>query len=104
MIHISLHFLIPAMVAGLFFRRDWKLVYWVMVSTMLVDLDHLPANPVYDPGRCGIGFHPLHGFWPIMLYGTLCFVPKLRYVGLGLVLHMILDSVDCQLTNGVWFV
>ena len=104
MIHISLHLLIPAIVAGLFFRRDWKLAYLVMVSTMLVDIDHLMAKPVYDPGRCGIGFHPLHGFLPIFLYVSLCFIPKLRYVGFGLVIHMILDSLDCQLTNGVWFV
>jgi len=24
-------------------------------------------------------------------------------VGLGLMIHMGLDSIDCQLTNGVWF-
>ena len=89
---------------GLFFRRDWKLVYLVMVSTMLVDADHLMANPVYDPERCSIGFHPLHGFFPIALYGSLCFIPKSRYVGIGLVIHMALDSLDCQLTNGVFFV
>ena len=89
---------------GLFFRRDWKLVYLVMVSTMLVDIDHLMANPMYDPGRCSIGFHPLHGFFPIALYVSLCFIPKLRYIGIGLVIHMALDSIDCQLTNGVWFV
>ena len=75
-----------------------------MVSTMLVDIDHLLANPVYDPGRCSIGFHPLHGFLPIMLYVTLCFIKKTRYVGIGIVIHMALDSLDCQLTNGVWFI
>ncbi len=75
-----------------------------MVSTMLVDIDHLLANPVYDPGRCSIGFHPLHCFLPIMLYVTLCFIKKTRYVGIGLVIHMALDSLDCQLTNGVWFI
>ena len=103
-IHIALHFLIPAIVAGLFFRRDWKSAYLVMVSTILVDIDHLLANPVYDPGRCSIGFHPLHGFLPIALYVALCFIPKSRYVGIGLVIHMVLDSLECQLTNGVWFV
>ena len=102
-IHISLHFLIPAIVVGLFFRRDWKFVYLVMVSTMLVDIDHIIANPVYDPGRCSIGIHPLHGFLPIAIYATLCFIPKLRYIGIGLVIHMFLDSLDCQLTNSVWF-
>ena len=102
--HIFLHFIIPAIVGGLFFRREWKFAYFIMMATMLVDIDHLAANPIYDPGRCSIGFHPLHGFLPIGVYLALCFVPKLRYVGLGLVIHMILDSIDCRLTNGVWYV
>ncbi len=104
MSHIALHFIVPAIVAGLFFRRDWKLGLLLMLSTMAVDIDHLLATPVYDPGRCSIGFHPLHGLLPIAVYAALCFIPKLRYIGLGLVVHMALDSFDCQLTNGVWFV
>ena len=36
-----------------------------MMATMLVDLDHLFADPIYDPDRCSIGFHPLHQY-PIM--------------------------------------
>ncbi len=103
-IHILLHFLVPAIVTGLFFRRSWKVAYVVMISTMVVDIDHLLANPVYDPGRCSIGFHPLHGFLPIAIYVSFCCVPKLRYVGIGLLIHMALDSLDCQITNGVWFV
>jgi hypothetical protein len=75
-----------------------------MAATMLVDLDHFTANPVYDPERCSIGNHPLHGLFPILLYVLLCFNPKSRYVGIGLATHMVLDSLDCQLTNGVWFV
>ena len=75
-----------------------------MIATMAVDLDHLLASPVYDPARCGIGFHPLHGFLPIMLYIMLCFLPKSRLIGLGLVIHMALDSIDCMTTNGIWFV
>ena len=101
--HIMLHFLVPAMVAGLFFRRDWKIGYLIMASTILVDLDHLLANPIYDPQRCSIGFHPLHTFLPIAIYFALCFPKKTRYVGIGLMIHMALDSIDCQYTNGVWF-
>ncbi len=102
--HILLHFLIPVIVVDLFFRQDWKFGYVVMVSTMLIDVDHFLANPVYDPGRCSIGFHPLHGLLPIAFYVFLCFIPKLRYIGIGLVIHMVLDSLVCQLTNGVCFV
>ncbi len=78
--------------------------YLVITFTMLVDIDHFMSNPVYDPGRCSIGFHPLHGVFPIALYVLLCFIPKSRYIGIGLVIHMLLDSLDCQLTNGIWFV
>ena len=73
-----------------------------MVATMLVDLDHLVANPIYDPERCSIGFHPLHKLWFVAFYIVLCFVPKTRFVGLGLSIHMALDAIDCQVTNGVW--
>ncbi len=69
---------------------------------MLVDLDHLLADPIYDPQRCSIGFHPLHKLWFIGFYIVLTFFPKTRLVGLGLTIHMALDSIDCQYTNGMW--
>lgn len=105
MLHLALHFIVPVIVAGLFFRKNWKLAFFIMIATMLVDLDHLLADPVYDPNRCSIGFHPLHQPWLIFGYVALCFVPKLpwlRLIGIGLVIHMALDSIDCQMTNGVW--
>lgn len=101
--HILLHLFVPAVVAGLFFRREWSKAYLIMIATMLVDLDHLLANPIYDPERCSIGFHPLHSFWAIAIYFVLCFPRKTRLVGIGLMIHMALDSLDCQSTNGVWF-
>ena len=75
-----------------------------MAATMLVDIDHLLASPIYDPGRCSIGFLALHGFLHLALYVALCFFPKTRFIGIGLTIHMILDSIDCQLTNGIWYV
>ena len=102
MLHLVLHFLVPALVTVLFFRKNWKVAYLTMVATMLVDVDHLWANPIYDPGRCSIGFHPLHQLWFIVIYVVLCFVPQVRLVGIGLSLHMLLDAIDCQVTNGVW--
>lgn len=102
MTHLVLHFLVPAVVVALFFRRNWRFAYGVMMATMLVDLDHLLADPIYDPGRCSIGFHPLHGLIPIMIYMFLCLIPKCRIAGIGLVIHMALDSIDCQYTNGIW--
>ncbi len=103
-IHLLLHFAVPALLTGLAFRKQWTVAYLIMMSTMIVDIDHLLANPVYDPTRCSIGFHPLHGFIPIAIYLALCFHSRTRLVGLGLMVHMLLDSIDCQVTNGVWFV
>ena len=102
MFHLGLHFVMPAIVAGLFFRQRWQMAYLVMMATMLVDLDHLLAAPIYDASRCSIGFHPLHEPWFIVLYAVLCFVPKTRLMGVGLMIHMVLDSIDCQVTNSIW--
>ncbi|MNR41653.1 hypothetical protein D3C85_1600670 [compost metagenome] len=62
---------------------------------MVVDLDHLLAVPIYDPNRCSVGFHPLHSYYAIGVYVILLFFPKTRLVGIGLVIHMILDYIDC---------
>ena len=95
MLHLSLHLIVPLVVVGLFFKKEWKIAYFIMLSTMLVDLDHLLANPIYDPNRCSIGFHPLHQPWFIAFYFILSFYPKTRLIGVGLVIHMVLDAIDC---------
>jgi hypothetical protein len=95
MLHLSWHLVVPLVVVGLFFKKDWKMAYFIMLSTMLVDLDHLFANPIYDPNRCSIGFHPLHQPWFIAFYFILSFYPKTRFIGIGLVIHMVLDAIDC---------
>ncbi len=74
-----------------------------MMATMLVDVDHLLANPIYDPLRCSINFHPLHRFIPIFGYALLSLFPKTRLVGLGLIIHMALDSLDCYTNTGTWY-
>ncbi len=94
-IHIILHILVPLIVALLFFRSQWKKAFILMMLTMLVDIDHLWANPIYSPGRCSIGFHYLHTWVPIIFYFAMLFNSKLRLLGLGLVIHMILDATDC---------
>ncbi len=102
MLHLLLHFLVPAFVAGAFFRPEWRKAFLVMIGTMLVDIDHLLANPIYDPERCSIAFHPLHTYWAIGFYVLLCFPKQSRLVGIGLLIHMALDSLDCRITNGAW--
>ena len=94
-LHLALHFIIPGLIAILFFKKRWRLSWLIMMLTMAVDLDHLLANPIYDPNRCSINFHPLHSSFAILLYGVLMVFPKTRLIGLGLLLHMAIDLGDC---------
>jgi hypothetical protein len=87
--------LLPGVVAWIFFRSQWKKAWLIMLATMVVDLDHLLADPIYDPARCSIGFHPLHSWYAIGGYGIMVFLPKLRIVGSGLIIHMAADYLDC---------
>jgi len=93
--HILLHFIVPAAVARRWFSEKWKYSYAIMLATMVVDTDHLLAEPIYEPDRCSVGFHPLHTWGPIAIYIAMCFHPKTRLAGIGLVIHMLLDSFDC---------
>lgn len=95
LLHLALHVAVPGAVAATFFRPDWKRAWLVMVATMLVDLDHLLADPIYDPNRCGIGFHPLHSYPAIAAYAVLLAPRRTRLIALGLVIHMALDALDC---------
>jgi hypothetical protein len=93
--HLFLHAAVPLAVALLFFRPRWKRAWLIMLATMLVDLDHLLADPIYDPGRCSIGFHPLHTYPMIAIYVLMTLPRPTRLVGVGLVIHMALDAIDC---------
>lgn len=95
MLHIAIHLLVPALVAIWVFPENKYRVFLILASTMLVDLDHLLASPIYDPSRCSIGFHPLHGYIAIGGYGLMLLHNKSRLVGLGLMIHMLLDTFDC---------
>ena len=103
-VHYSLHFLAPFLLALLFFpdgkRRK---AYLIMFVTMLVDLDHLLATPVFSPHRMSIGFHPLHSYPAIVLYALMCCLPYGRHrylpwwgraIAIGLLFHMFTDWQD----------
>lgn len=122
MLHVALHFAAPLLVALAFYRSYWRYATLILVATMhhghdlrpLMDLDHLLADPVYDPARCSTGFHPRHTAPVIVLYAALFVFPlvtdrkpeasrlqpaarALHLVGLGLLIHMALDGSDCLL-------
>lgn len=96
LVHYSLHLLAPGLFAYVFFRSQWKKAWLIMLATMLVDVDHLWANPIFDPGRCSINFHPLHSYWAMAVYFVLLFFKKTRIVAVGLLFHMLTDFIDCQ--------
>lgn len=96
-IHYGIHFVLPLIVALFLFKNQWKKVYLIMILGMLIDLDHLLATPIFSPNRCSINFHPLHSYYAIAIYFILLIPKKTRLIGLGLVIHILADTVDCWL-------
>lgn len=94
-VHYGIHLILPLIVGLIWFKPHWKSVYFIMISTMLIDLDHLLAIPIYDAARCSINFHPLHSYVAIAIYGFLIIPKKTRILGLGLVIHILADQMDC---------
>ena len=92
----------PLGVALSFYRRTWPAAFALLMLGMVIDLDHLLADPIYDAGRCSIGFHPLHTLVPMGLYLALVAHERTRLIGLGLLIHILLDLIDCQVTGRVW--
>lgn len=128
MLHITLHFLVPLVIAissvayllkiemsktgmahcirggsasSILFAEYRQVfiygikVYLMMILTMAVDLDHLLADPIYDPDRCSITTHPLHSVYLFPLYVLMSYFSKTRFYGVGLLVHMVLDGIDC---------
>jgi hypothetical protein len=97
-IHYFLHLGFPFFIAYGFFRKDWKKVYLILLATMLVDLDHLLANPIFQANRCSINFHPLHTYIAMIVYAILLFFRKpFNIIGIGLLFHMLTDFIDCMM-------
>ena len=96
-VHYGFHFLGPLIIALVFFKSKWKIAFLIMISTMLIDLDHLLATPIFDPNRCSINFHPLHSYFAIAIYFGMVFINKYRILAIGLMLHILADSADCLL-------
>lgn len=96
-VHYGIHFVIPLLIAFIFFKSNWKMAYVVMIFGMLIDVDHLLANPIFSSNRCSINFHPLHSYYAMVIYVMLLFFKKTRVLGLGLVIHIVADTADCLL-------
>jgi len=98
-LHVILHFFVPLAVAKTVWRKKWIRPFLIMALTITVDLDHLLAEPIFDPNRCSIGTHPLHSWPAIGVYLAFLLSPHLRIVASGLLIHMALDGTDCLLLS-----
>ncbi|MBU8883816.1 hypothetical protein KSK37_12035 [Kaistella sp. DKR-2] len=97
--HYFLHFVFPLLIAKVFFKENWQKAYLLMLATMIVDVDHILANPVFDPNRSSVGFHILHRYPMVLLYflGTVFLKGNYRIIAVGLLFHMITDFQDYYL-------
>lgn len=95
--HYSLHFIFSFIFTYFLFKKKWKIAGVIMISTILIDLDHLLATPIFDPNRFNINFHPLHTFWALIIYFLMLFIPswKWRALATGCIIHFGTDLFDC---------
>jgi len=96
-IHYGIHFIGPLLVALIFFKSHWKKAVVILLLGYLIDIDHLLADPIFDPNRCSINFHPLHSYYAIAVYVIMLIPKKTRLLAIGLLIHILADSTDCYL-------
>lgn len=94
--HYGCHFFLPLFIALAWYKSNWKFVYFIMLLGILIDLDHLLTDPIFDPNRCSINFHPLHTYYAMVVYIALLLIKKTRLLGIGLIIHIVADFVDCS--------
>jgi hypothetical protein len=96
-LHYGIHFIVPFFIAFVFFKEKKFRVLLILLAGILIDIDHVLADPIFDPNRCSVGFHLLHQYWAIAVYFVLLFFKKTRIFGIALLLHILADTVDCLL-------
>ena len=100
-IHYGIHFIVPIVIALIFFRKHWKMAAFIMLCGIVIDIDHVLATPMFDPTRCSINFHPLHSYFAVGIYVVLALLKKTRLIGLGLLIHILADTTDCFLMQAI---
>lgn len=93
--HYGIHFIVPLFIAFYFYKENRFWVAIILLSGILIDIDHVVAHPMFDPNRCSINFHPLHSYWAITFYVILFMFKRTRVIALALLLHILADTVDC---------
>lgn len=100
-LHYGGHWLVPFAMGWLLWRDNWLRAGAVIASANLIDLDHLLADPIFDPNRCSIGFHLLHGWEAVLGYLLLLAIPRwwVRAFALGALWHLAVDYGDCLMQH-----
>ncbi len=96
-LHYGIHFLVPILIGTLLIKENKIKATLILLGAILIDIDHLIANPIFDSFRCSINYHPLHSYWAIGFYALLLFNKKTQIFGIGLLIHIIADLTDCCL-------
>jgi|SRR5690606_27405652 hypothetical protein len=96
-LHYGIHFILPIIIGLSFYKERRLKIILILLAGIILDLDHLWADPIFDPNRCSINFHPLHMYWAIAGYFLLLFFQKTRVFGIAFLIHILADTVDCCL-------
>jgi len=96
LLHYGTHFIVPILIGLIFFKNNQKKVILILLAGILIDVDHVFANPIFDPNRCSINFHPLHSYWAIGIYAIGLLFKRSRIIAIGLLIHILADLVDCS--------
>ncbi len=95
LIHILASILLVFVIRFFDKKTDIRRIFVLVLGSNLIDLDHFLANPIYSPSRCSINFHPLHSWYMLPVYILGSFWKDYRYLFFGIMLHLILDGIDC---------
>ena len=96
-LHYGIHFILPIIIGLAFYKEHRLKIILILLAGILLDIDHLWANPIFDPNRCSINFHPLHTYWAIAGYFLLLFFKNTRVLGIAFLIHILADTMDCYL-------
>ena len=97
-VHYGFHFFAIAIIAYFYDKKNWKKYWLILLATMLIDVDHLWATPIFEPNRCSINFHFLHTYyaWIIYVLGAIFIRHRLvKLIFIGLSFHLFTDAIDC---------
>ena len=96
-LHYGGHWLVPFLIARAIWPANRLRAGLVIASANFIDIDHLLADPIFDPNRCSIGFHLLHGWEAALGFAALLFVPRwwVRAFGIGALWHLAVDYGEC---------